>query len=129
MSHICPCTPCPPPPPPGYRSKVESRHFAHLWEQGCSGGPGGHRGGHHQRGDQASQPDPGDGLPVDLPPDQVQRHGRVAKEIILGTGILKVLTNEKRGGLRVISFDRSPFKLFSRMGPALILLKISVSIA
>ncbi len=28
--------------------------------------------------------------------------------------ILKVLTNEKRGGLRVISFDRSPFKLFSR---------------
>jgi hypothetical protein len=28
MSHICPCTPCP--FPPGYRSKVESRHFAHL---------------------------------------------------------------------------------------------------
>ncbi len=28
--------------------------------------------------------------------------------------ILKVLTNEKRGGWRVISFDRSPFKLFSR---------------
>jgi hypothetical protein len=28
--------------------------------------------------------------------------------------ILKVLTNEKRGLLRVISFDRSPFKLFSR---------------
>jgi hypothetical protein len=27
---------------------------------------------------------------------------------------LKVLTNEKREGLRVISFDRSPFKLFSR---------------
>jgi hypothetical protein len=27
MSHICPCTPCPSPPP---RSKVESRHFAHL---------------------------------------------------------------------------------------------------
>jgi hypothetical protein len=27
---------------------------------------------------------------------------------------LKVFTNEKRGGLRVISFDRSPFKLFSR---------------
>ncbi len=27
---------------------------------------------------------------------------------------LKVLTNEKIGGLRVISFDRSPFKLFSR---------------
>jgi hypothetical protein len=27
---------------------------------------------------------------------------------------LKVLTNEKRGGLRVISFDRSPFKLISR---------------
>jgi hypothetical protein len=21
-----------PPPPPGYRSKVKSRHFAHLWE-------------------------------------------------------------------------------------------------
>ena len=27
---------------------------------------------------------------------------------------LKVLTNEKRGGLRVISFDRSPFKLILR---------------
>ncbi len=27
MSHICPCTPCP--SPQGYRSKVESRHFAH----------------------------------------------------------------------------------------------------
>jgi hypothetical protein len=33
MSHICPCTPCP--SPQGYRSKVESRHFAHHWfEQG-----------------------------------------------------------------------------------------------
>jgi hypothetical protein len=27
---------------------------------------------------------------------------------------LKVFTNEKRGGLRVISFDRSSFKLFLR---------------
>jgi hypothetical protein len=27
MLHICPCTPCP--SPQGYRSKVESRHFAH----------------------------------------------------------------------------------------------------
>jgi hypothetical protein len=27
---------------------------------------------------------------------------------------LKVLTNEKRGGLAVVSFDRSRFKLFSR---------------
>jgi hypothetical protein len=27
MSHICPCTPCP--SPQWYRSKVESRHFAH----------------------------------------------------------------------------------------------------
>jgi hypothetical protein len=26
---------------------------------------------------------------------------------------LKVLTNEKRGGVTVVSFDRSPFKLFS----------------
>jgi hypothetical protein len=26
---------------------------------------------------------------------------------------LKVLTNEKRGGITVVSFDRSPFKLFS----------------
>ena len=26
---------------------------------------------------------------------------------------LKVLTNEKRGGLKVVGFDRSPFKLFS----------------
>jgi hypothetical protein len=29
-------------------------------------------------------------------------------------GSLKVLTNEKRGGLRVISFDRSPLKIISR---------------
>ncbi len=28
--------------------------------------------------------------------------------------LLKVLTNEKRGGLKVISFDRSPFKLISQ---------------
>jgi hypothetical protein len=26
---------------------------------------------------------------------------------------LKVLTNENRGGLNLISFDRSPFKIFS----------------
>ncbi len=26
---------------------------------------------------------------------------------------LKVLTNEKRGGVTLVSFDRSPFKLFS----------------
>ncbi len=26
---------------------------------------------------------------------------------------LKVLTNEKRGGLKMVSFDRSPFKLIS----------------
>ncbi len=30
MSHICPYTPCP--SPQGYRSKVESRHFAHHWD-------------------------------------------------------------------------------------------------
>jgi hypothetical protein len=30
------------------------------------------------------------------------------------TSTLKVFTNEKRGGLRVISFDRPPFKLLSR---------------
>ncbi len=29
------------------------------------------------------------------------------------TTSLKVLTNEKRGGLKVLAFDRSPFKLFS----------------
>ncbi len=28
--------------------------------------------------------------------------------------MLKVLTNEKRGGFTVVSFDRSRFKLFSR---------------
>jgi hypothetical protein len=33
---------------------------------------------------------------------------------ILNVFDLKVLTNEKRGGLRIISLDRSPFKLFSR---------------
>jgi hypothetical protein len=27
--------------------------------------------------------------------------------------MLKVLTNEKRGGLELAAFDRSPFKLFS----------------
>jgi hypothetical protein len=26
---------------------------------------------------------------------------------------LKVLTNEKKGGLEVVAFDRSPFKLFT----------------
>jgi hypothetical protein len=26
---------------------------------------------------------------------------------------LKILTNEKRGGLKVVTFDRSPFKVFS----------------
>jgi hypothetical protein len=26
---------------------------------------------------------------------------------------LKVLTNEKRGGLKVVAFDRTPFKLFT----------------
>jgi hypothetical protein len=31
MSHISPCTPCS--SPQGYRSKVESRHFAHHWWQ------------------------------------------------------------------------------------------------
>ncbi len=31
MLHICPCTPCH--SPQGYRSKVESRHFAHHWVQ------------------------------------------------------------------------------------------------
>jgi hypothetical protein len=30
MSHICPCTPS---SPPGYRSKVKSRHFAHLCQK------------------------------------------------------------------------------------------------
>jgi hypothetical protein len=30
-----------------------------------------------------------------------------------GTGTLKVLTNEKRGGLKVVEFDRFPFKLFT----------------
>ncbi len=34
MSHICPCTPCP--SPQGYRSKVESRHFAHHCPPACS---------------------------------------------------------------------------------------------
>ena len=28
-------------------------------------------------------------------------------------GHLKVLTNENRGGLKVVAFDRSPFKLFT----------------
>jgi hypothetical protein len=32
MSHLCPRTPCP--SAPGYRSKVESCHFAHLWGGG-----------------------------------------------------------------------------------------------
>ncbi len=33
---------------------------------------------------------------------------------MLARGVrLKVLTNEKRGGLTVVAFDRSPFKLFT----------------
>jgi hypothetical protein len=33
---------------------------------------------------------------------------------------LKVLTNEKRGGLKVVAFDKSPFKLFTlRFSPNL----------
>ncbi len=32
----------------------------------------------------------------------------------LGEGTVKILTNEKRGGLTGVSFDRSCFKLFSR---------------
>ncbi len=27
--------------------------------------------------------------------------------------VLKVLTNEERGGLKVVAFDKSPFKLFT----------------
>jgi hypothetical protein len=38
MSHICPYTPCP--SPPGYRSKVESRHFAHLCKYSLQITPG-----------------------------------------------------------------------------------------
>ena len=33
--------------------------------------------------------------------------------IMLNKLRLKVLTNEKRGGLKVVEFDRSPFKLFT----------------
>jgi hypothetical protein len=42
--------------------------------------------------------------------------GSVTTHIIgqICDGSLKVLTNEKRGGLTVVSFDRSHFKLFSR---------------
>ncbi len=28
--------------------------------------------------------------------------------------VIKGLTNEKRGGLKVVAFDRSPFKLFTQ---------------
>jgi hypothetical protein len=34
-------------------------------------------------------------------------------ECLSVVGALKVLTNEKRGGLSGVSFDKSPFKLFS----------------
>ncbi len=27
---------------------------------------------------------------------------------------LKVLTNEKRGGMKMVAFERSPFKMFTR---------------
>jgi hypothetical protein len=55
--------------------------------------------------------------------------------------VLKVLTNEKRGGLKVVAFDTYPFKLFTlrfsnksvqashRIGPAPICLKISARTA
>ncbi len=57
--------------------------------------------------------------PRDVPRRNIQFFYMIPSEI-LGLSflhlpkLLKVLTNEKRGGLRVISFDRSPFKLFSQ---------------
>ncbi len=35
------------------------------------------------------------------------------KESQKGNLYLKLLTNEKRGGLKVVAFDKSPFKLFT----------------
>jgi hypothetical protein len=35
------------------------------------------------------------------------------REVLTEMSSLKVLTNEKRGGLKVVAFDRSPFKLFT----------------
>ncbi len=40
--------------------------------------------------------------------NQVQDHARMVPHMYL-----KVLTNEKRGGIKVIAFYRSPFKLFT----------------
>jgi hypothetical protein len=42
----------------------------------------------------------------------VFRHLPASHQLVKGE--LKVFSNEKRGGLRIISFDRSPFKLLSR---------------
>ncbi len=47
MSHICPSTPCP--SPQGYRSKVESRHFAHHWRIVYRGGES------HTKGENSQQ--------------------------------------------------------------------------
>jgi hypothetical protein len=43
----------------------------------------------------------------------VEKDGGMGKEEIGGKQRLKVLTNEKRGGLKVVIFDRSSIKLFS----------------
>jgi hypothetical protein len=37
----------------------------------------------------------------------------MVKKPWLAGASLKVMTNEKRGGLKVVAFDRSPFKLIS----------------
>ncbi len=47
--------------------------------------------------------------PPPLPP-LVSRPSRMYTFV---TSILKVLTNEKRGGLKVVAFGRSPFKPFT----------------
>jgi hypothetical protein len=39
--------------------------------------------------------------------------GQISKTLGRKKSNLKVLTNEKRGGLKVVTFNRSPFKLFT----------------
>ncbi len=44
--------------------------------------------------------------------DETKQTTSIFRPIVIADS-LKVLTNEKRGGLKVAAFDRSPFKLFS----------------
>ncbi len=43
----------------------------------------------------------------------IMKLAKKGKNIVNAFYVLKVLTNEKRGGLKVVAFDKSPFKLLT----------------